>query len=353
MRWGNNENNYIASLDPLGVDEIIKNIPTFNETKDLKKLIEILNLFCSKADITTRNYFETAAIVRDLGIVMGSIKRHDLNPIQESEKLSKILINAGKQNDLLPRDTLMHYTLWNPKDHRIRTYTANPQEPFLIESIRISLPKIQEATRDLFELMHINLNSTEALELAFRIDGSLRDFLNGLKYAKEHVEPSTFIRNFRPYFEPIKLNNQILRGPGAVTMPLHIFDFLLWGCSERSEQYHSFTKNYVPYNLAEFRNYYLRAVNGQSFLDKLEKLFSTKKDDRKFIFSVLFAVNNWFKRIEGFRSSHTKYAVDAYQGNEAHNFKTGSGGHTISDLGLIANLTEIHSQRAKNILSKI
>ncbi len=347
MHWGNKEDNYIASLDPLGVDDLIREVPVSNENNDVNNLIRILCTFCERASIEQRDYFETAAIIRDIGIVIGSIRKHDIEPVESAEKLGYILTKAGEQNDLPPRDTLMHYTIWNPTEERIRTYTLHPQEPCLIGSMRISIPQIRQAVRDLFELWHTDLNSPKALELASEIDRALKEFLKGLSHSKKKVQPEIFIRHFRPFFEPITLNNETLRGPGAVTMPMHIFDFILWGCSEGDARYQEFTKNYIPYNLSEFRNYYLRMVNGKSLLDKVEELVcSTKKREK--LTPLLSAINDWFKKLEGFR--HTKYAVDSYQGKEVHNFRTGSGGHTISDLELIAGLTFKHSQRVKNIM---
>jgi monodechloroaminopyrrolnitrin synthase PrnB-like protein len=138
------------------------------------------------------------------------------------------------------------------------------------------------------------------------------------------------------------------RGPGAVTMPLHVFDYLLWGSSEADPRYQQFTADYLPYNLPEFRIYMSRARNTPSFLDRLESELSTAASS-VFFPGLLSAIGLWMKRVRGFRNAHRKYANRAYHGHTPHSFATGSGGHTTSDLQWLSELTDKHTIRFEAI----
>ncbi len=350
MTWNSHNDKRIADLDPLGADVLMTMVPQFNANADLNSLVELLGTLCKRANLNSRTHNEILAIVRDMGIVAGSIRRHGQNPVSLVPELEFALLKSAELTDLPARDTLMHYTIWNPNGPRLRTYTNHEQEPSLIESMRISLPAISNASRKLFQMQTLPLRNPPTTRIADSIGNDLKEFISGLNYSKNNVKPDVFINHFRPFFEPFTVGDCTLRGPGAVTMPLHIFDFILWGSSESSEKYQQFTVDYIPYNLSEFRHYYLETRNTPSFLDRLESECddSTRTDMQP----LLRAVETWFKRLRGFRGAHLKYATKAYHGPTKHNFKSGSGGHTTSDIEAIAHLTEKHAARLNSLITK-
>ncbi|HYX50808.1 MAG TPA: monodechloroaminopyrrolnitrin synthase PrnB family protein [Ktedonobacteraceae bacterium] len=343
-------NKRIADLDPLGADVLMTKVPEFNAHGDLKNLASLLRTLCKRVDLKSRTHNDVLAIVRDIGIVAGSIRRHGECPVGLVPELEPALVKSGELTDLPPRDTLMHYTIWNPKGSRTRTYTNHDQEPNLIESMRISLPAISSATRKLVRLQSLNLQSPRTAQIAASIADDLKVFIAGLNHSKNNVAPDVFITEFRPFFEPFMVGHSALRGPGAVTMPLHIFDFILWGSSEPNEAYQQFTSDYIPYNLSEFRHYYLESRNNPTFLDRLESESDNLLGPE--IQPLLSAVATWFKRLLGFRSAHLKYATKAYHGSTTHSFKNGSGGHTTGDIELIARLTDKHATRFNSLIGK-
>lgn len=340
----------VAILDPLEADALMHDVPRMNEVADVRGLASLLETLCSRAEVMQRSYDELAAIVRDVGMVAGSICRHGEQPGQLVPSLEALLIAASAMTEMPARDTLMHYTVWNPTGARQRTYTSNPEEPHLIESIRTSLPAIRDATRELFALRAIDFGERRAARVGAIISRHLKSFLAGLHHAIEFVKPETFITEFRPYFEPLLVNQTSLRGPGAVTMPLHLFDFLLWGSTEPDPTYQAFTAAYVPYNLPELRQYYWQQRHCASLLDLLEA--DAGDDVPRAPKSFLRQVALWFRRIRGFRSAHIQYAIAAYHGKAAHTFATGSGGHTAKELELVAELTAKHALRVDTLMKK-
>lgn len=352
MTWTTVNNRHVAELDPLRADVLMHDVPRLNAAGDLERLGALLAILCERAEVESRSHDELLAIVRDLGIVAGSIRRHGHSPTELVPELERVLLKAAELTDLPARDTLMHYTVWNPPGPRQRTYTGHAQEPSLIESMRISVPAISAAARGLYRIRGMSLRNRKALQLARSIAQRLKVFLSGLNYSKNHVSPEVFITDFRPYFEPFEVGGCELRGPGAVAMPLHIFDFLLWGSSEPCEEYQLFTADYIPYNLSEFRHYYLHARNTPSLLDRLEEESSRSAEDAQEFLPLISAVEVWFRRLRGFRGAHLKYATKAYHGGTAHSFKSGSGGHTTFDISVIARLTEKHAARVESLLAK-
>jgi monodechloroaminopyrrolnitrin synthase len=348
MLWTQSDDEQVAALDPLASDILMSKVPEWNEVANIGEMVCALQVMCKKALLETRSYYELLAIVRDLGILAGSLRRHGQEPIVLVPELEAIFLRAGSLTDLIPRDTLMHYTVWNPSEGRLRLYTKNAQEPDLIASIKQSFPAIREATRHLFELRDYPLHQQRTLRLTYQIAHSLRDFILGLHHAMRHVEPAIFIKEFRPFFEPFRVGFEQFRGPGAVTMPLHVFDFLLWGTSEQDPRYIQFTADYVPYNTGEFRQYFLRARNTPSLLDRLEADLNRTKPTLGSQ-ALLSPVIVCMKRVRAFRNAHLKYAIMAYHGATQHDFKSGSGGHTTADLDWLSNLTTKHALRLETL----
>jgi hypothetical protein len=244
-------------------------VPGWNKTGNIRELVGALERMCGRVGLDTRNYYELLAITRDIGILAGSIRRHGEQPNGLVPQLDGTLLQLGVLTDLIPRDTLMHYTVWNPVGPRLRRYTDNCQELALIESISRALPAIRRGTRLIFATLDLDLSDPAVPQHLSLVAHCLKEFLAGLHIAVKQVAPAVFIQHFRPFFESYRVGPNEYRGPGAVTMPLHILDFLLWGSSEPDHRYQQFTADYIPYNTGEFRSMYLRARNRPSLLSRL------------------------------------------------------------------------------------
>jgi monodechloroaminopyrrolnitrin synthase len=348
MLWTQADDQRVAALDPLDADLIMSKVPQWNTDGDIHQITSALRHICRISFLDSRNYHELLAIIRDIGILVGSLRKHGFEPIKEIPELEPILLRAGVLTDLIARDTVMHYTIWNPPGPRLRRYTTHPQEPPLIESVSISLPAIRDATRCLFELRDHPLHEVRSLRLAHQIAFHLKYFVLGLHHAMRRVDALVFIEQIRPFYEPIQVGGRELRGPGAVMMPLHIFDFLLWGSSEPDPRYQQFTWDYIAYNTAEFRQYYFRSRNTPSLLDRLESCMSASKihpGAHAFVTPVI----SWMKRAQAFRRAHLQFAISAYQGKIKHSFASGSGGHTTADLEWLSGLIDKHALRVERM----
>lgn len=352
MLWTDADDERVATMDPLEVDELMSTIPALNAARDVAKITSYLSIMCKNADLHRRTYYEILAIVRDIGLLAGSLRRHGQEPGALVPDLESVFLEAGSLTDLVPRDTLMHYTTWNPLGERSRRYTGHAQEPHLIQSIKMSFPAIRDATRHLFEMRDFPLQEKRTLHIVYQISFCLRRFLVGLHHAIRNVQAEVFIQEFRPFFEPFSIGSRQFRGPGAVTMPLHIFDFLLWGTSELDDRYQQFTLDYLPYNTAEIRQYYLRSRRTPSLLDRIEEGISTVHELGHWQ-ELLSPLAVCMKRVRGFREAHLRYAIHAYHGSAHHDFRSGSGGHTTGDLQWLSELTRKHESRLARIRTSL
>src|SRR5580704_5162372 len=120
IMWTNADDEHVGSLDPLNADELLLQVPQWNADQNTSRLAYVLEELCQRSAIESRSYYELLAIVRDLGIVAGSLKRHGVEPSVAAPKIDSTFTHASAMTELVPRDTLMHYTIWNPSGPRLR-----------------------------------------------------------------------------------------------------------------------------------------------------------------------------------------------------------------------------------------
>src|SRR5688572_19655223 len=122
--WLNN-NEGICAIDPLGFDDQIQLLHVLNRSGDTNEIIQLLYRLLPVPDALDRySYDESIAAMRDLGIFIGILKKHGIEPVEVVPELEYVLLVLMVKTDLPPRDTLLHYTVWNPDGDRMRTYTG-------------------------------------------------------------------------------------------------------------------------------------------------------------------------------------------------------------------------------------
>lgn len=336
----------ISTLDPLHVDCEMEQVPAFNREVNLTALRTLLHSMSVRFHdrVGALNDNELHASIRDLGIIFGSLRRHGVEPLQDMPELEADLLTVSGRLNMPPRDTVLHYAVLNPEGARQRRYSDHPAEPDLIKSIALAFPGISSALNVLADLYSCDLEQLES-PVAEQVEDGLRSFIHGLEHAIKEVKPKYFIEEFRPYFEPIDVKGVAYRGPGAVTLPLHIFDFVLWGSSEPSARYQAFTADYVQYTIPTTRALYQK-MNGQpSYLDLVQRRHAA----HPFSVAAIHQLKTWFQLLVAFRHAHLRYAFGAYHGKIKHRFKTGSGGHTVDDLTYLSGLTEAKLQLVETL----
>jgi hypothetical protein len=166
-----------------------------------------------------------------------------------------------------------------------------------------------------------------------KMEGMVRGIVN----AKRNVSPGVFANELRFYFDPIKVDyNKEYVGPGAVEMPMFVFDHLLWSSDCDDSTYTNFKEGYLPYNIALVRDIYKKYKGRPSLISKIESTLKTKGFVRNY--RAAKAVLDLCNVLKSFRMPHKKVAEEAYKHGEDHHRKKGSGGYSVSILDHIMNL---------------
>ena len=323
---GHQAHQRVASADPFGFDDLFDEVPKLNRRVDVQGLVDLLHKMLGLepgsgripplAELPLRvnswDYTWAAAAMRDLGIVLGSIRRHGEHPLELLPGLEPLLVLLCQKTDLAPRDTLLHYTLWNP-DLRTRTYTSRPEELELIRSAQMAFPAFERAIAHLDELFEIPLGSVEFALTAQKIHYNLEAVREAAVHSFKYVDRRVFSRAIRPFFESAHAGGKELLGPGAVAIPLYIFDHILWGAQVTDSSYVKFKESHLPSTLPYLRKLYHRFSYEGCFLDRLLPLLLEHSPAMSPETEAgLRALDAVFTLIQRFRSVHLRVGEQTY-----------------------------------------
>lgn len=341
---------YICCLDPLQSDERLKAVPSLNKKKDTIALVLMLvDMLPSVKEAADMDFYEACAAMRDIGIMLGSLKRHGVEPVHVIPELEVKLNILAETTDLPPRDTLIHYVRWNPEGKRQRTYTGTEDERQLIKSVSIAIHPLHEAIRSLNDLYHIPLSSKDFIPTCERVITYFDGMVQGMVNARRNVSPKYFADELRLYFDPIELNDREYLGPGAVEMPVFVFDHILWNCDLDAAEYNEFKQAYVAYNQSDMRDLYYIYQHLPSLLNKC--IDTLDREDNYSAISLQGAKRlvKIFNLQKSFRAPHKKIADEAYEHAAKVEYRDkGSGGYNPSILQYIL----VHNLQALDRLKK-
>lgn len=347
------ENDIIASLDPLNADDLILKVPELNESKDVNGLISLAGAMMPSLKTLKRlNYFQANAAIRDIGIMLGSLKRHHIEPVAVIPGLEETMALLASKTAMPPRDTLLHYTVWNPTDHRRRTYTGTRDEHCLIDSVVMALGPLVRGIELLKQLHATPLESEHFQQTCEEVTVQFQKVIDGMVLARRKVCLSYFASELRLYFDPIQLNGREYLGPGAVEMPMFVFDHLLWSCDCDDAAYEVFKQTYLPYVHPEMRAIFHEFQDQASLLGKCYHLIVRRHINfHPVVYQSLCALRHCFQQLKSFRMPHKKVAEEAYahaagasgspdepEHGDAYR-SNGSGGYSPGVLSHIVDLT--------------
>lgn len=335
------QSNLIKTLDPINFDNHLELVPVLNYKKDIHGLVQLTyQCLPSLSFVQEMDYEHAIACMRDLGILIGSIKRHGFEPLDKVPELEAIVLELGRKTNLPPRDTLFHYTIWNPEGDRKRTYTGLEDEKALIESVRMSYTPLIQAINTLVDLHSCNLRSTEFTDLITKCNDLFRKVVESIVYAKRNVSPQLFGTELRFYFDPIHIKNVEYIGPGAVELPMFVFDHLLWSCDETDTEYTKFKSTYLPFNLASTREVYHNFSGKKSLISKVVETLEDDSVPVEEVLPQLKALQKLCISMKSFRMPHQKMAKKAYVAAKEYKPERskGSGGYSTDILGHIIEL---------------
>ena len=199
------------------------------------------------------------------------------------------------------------------------------------------MPDLLSAILELEKLHQVEVNDPLFAIMCQDVQEKISAMVKGIVHAKRNVSPAVFANELRFYYDPIKVDyGKDYIGPGAVEMPMFVFDHLLWSCDCQDEEYSQFKEGYLLYNLDFIGTIYWKFKNKPSLLSTaIMKLKETPSAD---VSRSVYQLQQLGNTLKSFRMPHKKLAESAYaQGDDGHKTK-GSGGYAPTILDKILKL---------------
>ncbi|MEU0399850.1 monodechloroaminopyrrolnitrin synthase PrnB family protein [Streptomyces sp. NPDC006197] len=331
----------VRRLDPLHLDDDLRQLPKMNESADVDALARVLGDALPTAEsIAGFTLPECLAAMRDLGMYLGSLRRHGVVAFDVIAGATAPFELLGRRTGLIPRDTVYHYTCWNPVGERERLYTGHPMERSLIGAVRTCVPELVLALDAGRSLCALDPRSPEQADdwaclnsRVAAVDTAMRSVLAGVSH-------EFFARELRPYFEDVRVAGRTYMGPAAAHVPLFLVDVLLWASDRGSEEYLAFCDELASHTLPDWRDRYAewRAVPSLASRYAAALGASLSPDETRHVQAGVRALREALRTLASFRGKHLVMARRAYQ-EELRLYELGSGGGSTDLLDEILTLT--------------
>ncbi|MER7516334.1 monodechloroaminopyrrolnitrin synthase PrnB family protein [Streptomyces sp. NPDC126499] len=331
----------IRAADPLGADAVLAALPAMNADADTPALTVALRALVPDLDRAAEwSVVDALAAMRDLGILLGSLKRHGVQPVAAVPEVLPVLELIGRRTDMVPRDTVHHYTAWNPAGPRRRTYTGHPMEAHLQEAVRMVFPGLVAALDTCARVARLEPYDPGFALALDRTAQHVQSIVDAIDLTVAHVTPEYFARTLRPYFEEIDVDGRSYLGPAAAQIPLWLIDLTLWQCDRSDPAYDAFLDDSLPYALPSWRAFHARHRGGVSAVSKLSAAVSWESGRRlpPELAASARSLARVLRLLKSFRARHVTLARKAYA-EELRRYDEGSGGAPVSLLRTILDLT--------------
>ena len=311
-----------------------------NASADTTALVSALRaLLPGEREIAAFEEPECLAAMRDLGLFLGSIRRHGAEPVRALPAVQWPLLLLGRRTDMVPRDTVYHYGLWNPLGARQRMYTGDPGEDVLIHAVRISAPSLESCLSALERALDVPPDDPALADLCARSAGHLESLVDSVDFVREALPPLFFARVLRPYFQEIAVDGLVYLGPAAAHLPLYLVDHLLWSSDRRDPDHYSFQHETARHAPPAARALFDRREGRPSLSGRvIEALRACGERASGALQASAEGICRLFHLLITFRGRHLVLARREYA-EEVRLFPAGSGGGTVELLERILLLT--------------
>ncbi|MFI2347257.1 monodechloroaminopyrrolnitrin synthase PrnB family protein [Streptomyces sp. NPDC019443] len=331
----------ICAADPLGADALLAALPGMNADADAPALTVALRTLVPDPDrVAALAITDALAAMRDLGILLGSLKRHGVEPVAAVPEVLPVLEELGRRTDMVPRDTVHHYTTWNPLGARRRMYTGDPMESSLQDAVRMVFPSLVASLDTCAELARLEPYDPGFALALDRTAQHVQSMVDSIDFTVANVSPAFFAREMRSYFEEIDIAGVDYLGPAAAQVPLWLVDLTLWQCDRSNPAYDAFLDDSVQYSLPSWRAHYAEHKGGTSAVSKLSAAVSWEATDRlpPQLAASAVSLARVLRILKTFRARHMTIARKAYS-DEVRLYDVGSGGAPIALLRSVLDLT--------------
>ncbi|WP_274562164.1 monodechloroaminopyrrolnitrin synthase PrnB family protein [Streptomyces spiramyceticus] len=331
----------IREADPLAADPLLAVLPAMNRDADVAALtVALRTLLPTSGTVAQWSVVESLAAMRDLGMILGSIKRHGTEPLAVVPEAVTVLEALGRRTDMVPRDTVHHYTTWNPIGARQRMYTGEEMEGNLQDAVRMVFPSLAASLDTCAALARLEPHEPGFSLALDRTAKHVQAMVDSIDFTVANVSPVFFAQVLRPYFEEIDVAGRDYLGPAAAQVPLWLIDLTLWQCDHSSPQYDEFLAESVQYSLPSWRDFHATHKGGTSAVSKLSAAISWETVDRlpSELAASAVSLARVLRILKTFRARHIGIARKAYS-EEVRLYEVGSGGAPIELLRSVLDLT--------------
>lgn len=314
-------------------------LPALNQAADVSALTAFLTEVAATYS-PSGDRVEAAAAMRDIGMVLASLKRHGVEPCSAVPQIEPLLLRLGELTHMCPRETVAHYGPWNPSGPRERRYTGDDREGVLIDSVRVGIPLVVRMSRELLDAMGSQPFSEEFFAELQAARYTAEKLVDVLGTVRDDVTPWYFARYIRPYFEAIQVAGESYMGAAAAHMPLYVVDLVLW-----KPQAADFLELLEHSRLHATPSWRELLAEADSLPESLSQLVAAELAERPGPLAERAAkeLRKLFRALVTFRGRHAALARQAYT-VETDVYETGSGGGTPEQLLTIVREMQSASQ---------
>ncbi len=328
----------IARLDPLHCDNEMAELPAWNKKGDVDAIVgAIRKIAPSRTAISSFTEQEAHAALRDLGMLMASVKKHGIEPEVLVPEVVPVMVALGSVADMVPRETIMHYSAWNPDGERQRCFTHFSDEVKVIQGTKIAIPGLERATLGLAELHTLSMDSPEFVRHARLVHMNISAMVRAIVFTIVNVNPRVFAVDLRPYYDPFTLQGVEYMGAGAVQLPVFVFDHILWSSDSRDSALTQFREHNIPYCTPVFRTLYHHFTGKPSLVRMACQSLRDVRVPSLHQIQSIQAINDLLDVLVRFRTPHKSLANRAFAHRD--NQAVGSGGYRPTILEHILDLT--------------
>ncbi len=340
----------VSELDPLDADQPMQQLPHINANADVPSLLRLLGqLLPSHASIFQMSPTASIAAMRDIGMLLSSLKRHKQEPTKALPALNNLLPLLASKAALMPRNTVFHYGPWNPSNQRERCFTTDWQEKALIDCVRITAPLVEQVIFMLSSLQDVSLTHTAFSEICQAANQHLQVLPQAIKATVKHVTPQFFAQTLRPYFEEGIVDGHEYLGPAAANIPVCLIDLIVWQADWVDPYYRSFQEKVVATGLPEYKAIFDVHRRAPSLVQRLQDALEPAAATQDALAPPARAIYQLLLTLLQFRGVHHKIAQAAYT-EELRLYEMGSGGAPVQLVRHIMQLTKKHYYLTKEQL---
>lgn len=352
-------NNTVMALDPLHFDNELPKLCEMNARADLRGLTALLRDLIPPSDQLAE--FSTVAChaaMRDLGMLLGSVKRHGAEPVEAVPEVEPVLLELGRRTDMIPRDTIHHYITWNPTFQvRERMYTGKDMERALLSATRVSIPSLSAAVEIGQRMTNLSPYDAHFTSSCNELAELLEALEKSIDIVSAKVSPEFFGIELRPYFEDVRVAGTRYKGPAAAHAPLWLIDLALWASDHGNETYEAFWRESAQHALPSWRELYQVWAKGPSVVTRILSEFGppeTSAPDTPVPTALrksAEALRRALRALIVFRGKHMVVARGIYA-DHIRLYDYGSGGGNPELLKAIIDLTRENARYVRDSLAK-